>query len=141
MTNENIYFDKEPLLKYQNLTPYIIFNLFNKFKLLHITNVDNILEHIHIIDNTEFNNYTNYIINDNVKMATNILFTLYDKGMSLLDIYNCLYEYYKVIQTTYKYKFIEQLCKYIKYIYDGYDNKLMLLFYSNDIINIYKEYI
>jgi hypothetical protein len=141
MTNENIHFDKEPLLKYQNLTPYIIFNLFNKFKLLNITNVDNILEHIHIIDNKEFDSYTNYIIHDNVKMATNILFTLYDKGMSLLDIYNCLYEYYKVIQTTYKYKFIEQLCKYIKYIYDGYDNKLMLLFYSNDIINIYKEYI
>jgi hypothetical protein len=141
MTNENIYFDKEPLLQYQNLTPYTIFNLFNKFKLLNITQVDNILEHVHIIDNKEFDKYTEYIINDNVKMATNILFALYDKGMSLLDIYNSLYEYYKILQQSYKYKFIEQLCKYIKYIYDGYDNKLMLLFYSNDIINIYKAYI
>ena len=141
MINENIYINKEDLLKYQNLTPYIIFNLFNKFKLLKMTKIDNILEHIHIIDNKVFDKYTNYIIQDNVKLATDILFNLYDKGMSLLDIYSFLYEYYKTLNESYKYKFIEQICKYIKYIYDGYDNKIMLLFYSNDIINIYKQYI
>jgi hypothetical protein len=141
MLNENIYINKEDLLKYQNLTPYIIFNLFNKFKLLKMTKIDNILEHIHIIDNKVFDQYTQYIIEDKVKLATNVLFNLYDKGMSLLDIYSFLYEYYKTLTESYKYKFIEQICKYIKYIYDGYDNKIMLLFYSNDIINIYKQYI
>jgi hypothetical protein len=141
MVNENIYINKEDLLKYQNLTPYIIFNLFNKFKLLKMSKIDNILEHIHIIDNKVFDQYTQYIIEDNVKLAINVLFNLYDKGMSLLDIYCFLYEYYKTLTESYKYKFIEQICKYIKYIYDGYDNKIMLLFYSNDIINIYKQYI
>jgi hypothetical protein len=141
MVNENIYINKEDLLKYQNLTPYIIFNLFNKFKLLKISKIDNVLEHIHIIDNKVFDKYTNYIMQDNVKLATDVLFNLYDKGMSLLDIYSFLYEYYKTLTKSYKYKFIEQICKYIKYIYDGYDNKIMLLFYSNDIINIYKQYI
>jgi hypothetical protein len=141
MVNENIYINKEDLLKYQNLTPYIIFNLFNKFKLLKMSKIDNILEHIHIIDNKVFDQYTQYIIEDKVKLATNVLFNLYDKGMSLLDIYCFLYEYYKTLTESYKYKFIEQICKYIKYIYDGYDNKIMLLFYSNDIINIYKQYI
>jgi hypothetical protein len=137
MVNENIYINKEDLLKYQNLTPYIIFNLFNKFKLLKMSKIDNILEHIHIIDNKVFDQYTQYIIEDKVKLATNVLFNLYDKGMSLLDIYCFLYEYYKGISDNYKYKFMEQLCKYIKYIYDGYDNKIMLLFFTNDIINIY----
>ena len=141
MVNENIYINKEDLLKYQNLTPYIIFNLFNKFKLLKMSKIDNILEHIHIIDNKVFDQYTQYIIEDKVKLATDVLFNLYDKGMSLLDIYCFLYEYYKTLTESYKYKFIEQICKYIKYIYDGYDNKIMLLFYSNDIINIYKQYI
>jgi DNA polymerase III gamma/tau subunit len=139
MEKEQIYFDKKVLLEYNNLSPYFIFNLFNKLKLLKLTNIDNISEYIYIIDNKDFDTYTTHIIQKNIKDATNILFNLFDKGMSLLDIYYFLYEYYKTINQTYKYKFIEQICKYIKYIYDGYDNKIMLLFITNDIINIYNN--
>jgi hypothetical protein len=139
MEKEEIYFDKKVLLEYNNLSPYFIFNLFNKLKLLKLTNIDNISEYIYIIDNKDFDTYTSHIIQKNIKEATNILFNLFDKGMSLLDIYYFLYEYYKTINQTYKYKFIEQICKYIKYIYDGYDNKIMLLFITNDIINIYNN--
>ena len=128
-------------MEYKNLSPYFIFNLFNKLKLLNLTKIYNILDYIYIIDTKDFDLYTNYIKEGNIKLSIHILFKLYDNGMSLLDIYNYLYEYYKNIQEIYKFKFIEQLCKYIKYIYDGFDNKLMLLFFSNDIINIYKEYI
>jgi len=141
MLEEEITFNKDELLQYKHLSPYLIFNLFNKFKLLNIKHVDNIIDYINIIDNNVIKKYTNYVIANDVKNATQLLFNLYDKGMSLLDIYNFLYDYYKCISDNYKYKFMEQICKYIKYIYDGYDNKLMLLFYSNDIINIYKEYI
>ena len=140
MFKENIVIDKKVLLEYNNLSPYFIFNLFNKLKLLNVTNITNISEYIYIIDNKEFDTYTTYIINKNIKEATNILIHLFDKGMSLLDIYYFLYEYYKNISHIYKYKFIEQICKYIKYIYDGYDNKIMLLFLSNDLINIYNKY-
>ena len=139
MLGENIYFNKNQLLEYKNLSPYFIFNLFNKLKLLKLNNSYNILEYIYIVDTKDFDIYTTHIKNNEIKLASNILFKLYDKGMSLLDIYNYLYEYYRNIQDIYKYKFIEQLCKYIKYIYDGYDNKIMLLFFSNDIINIYKN--
>jgi len=139
MTEENITFDINELLHYTNLSPYLIFNLFNKLKLLNISKITNIMEYVNILDNTQFDTYTSHIINKNVKEATHILFNLYDNGMSLLDIYNFLYEYYKLITDTYKYKFMEQICKYIKYIYDGFYNKIMLLFFTNDIIFIYNS--
>jgi hypothetical protein len=137
MVNENITFDMDTLLQYNNLSPYLIFNLFNKLKLLGLNDVPHIMDYVNILDYKLFDKYTSYIINKDVKNATNILFKLYDDGMSLLDIYNFLYEYYKLITDTYKYKFMEQLCKYIKYIYDGHYNKIMLLFFTNDIIYIY----
>jgi len=139
MVNENITFDMNPLLQYNNLSPYLIFNLFNKLKLLNLKEVTNIMEYITILDYKLFDIYTTHIINGDVKSATDILFKLYDNGMSLLDIYNFLYEYYKLITDNYKYKFMEQLCKYIKYIYDGHYNKIMLLFFTNDIIYIYNN--
>jgi len=139
MIHENITFNMDDLLQYNNLSPYLIFNLFNKLKLLNLKEVSNILDYVNILDYKLFDTYTSHIINNDVKQATDVLFKLYDNGMSLLDIYNFLYEYYKLITDTYKYKFMEQLCKYIKYIYDGHYNKIMLLFFTNDIIYIYNN--
>jgi hypothetical protein len=139
MIHENITFDMDILLQYNNLSPYLIFNLFNKLKLLNLKEVPNILDYVNILDYKLFDTYTSHIINNDVKQASDVLFKLYDNGMSLLDIYNFLYEYYKLITDTYKYKFMEQLCKYIKYIYDGHYNKIMLLFFTNDIIYIYNN--
>jgi DNA polymerase III delta prime subunit len=138
---EGITFDINPLLEYKNITTYFIYNLFNKLKLLKKTNIEDIKPYIIIIDTKEYDKYNELIKVNNVKQATKVLFALFDKGYSLLDIYNFLYEYYKLLETNYKYKFIEQICLYIQYIYDGFDNKLMLLFFTNDLITIYNKYI
>ena len=50
-----------------------------------------------------------------------------------------MYEYIKISNHEYKYKIIENLCMYIQYIYEGYDNKIMLMFYTNDLISLYKN--
>ena len=138
---EGITFDINPLLEYKNITTYFIYNLFNKLKLLKKTTIHDIKPYIIIIDTKEYDKYNELIKVNNVKQATKVLFELFDKGYSLLDIYNFLYEYYKLLDTNYKYKFIEQICLYIQYIYDGFDNKLMLLFFTNDLITIYNKYI
>jgi DNA polymerase III delta prime subunit len=138
-TKEKINFDINELLKYTNITPYFIFNLFNKLKLLGKTEIDDINIYINLINISIMDNYTQLIIKNNIKDATYILFNLFDKGYSLLDIYNFLYEYYKVSHYEYKYKYIEQLCKYIQYIYDGFDNKIMLLFFTNELVDIYNK--
>ena len=132
-SKEDIVIDINPILKYSNITPYFIYNLFNKIKLLNKTTVDLSLDY------SMFDEYIVFIKTNQVKKATQILFQMYDKGYSLLDIYHFMYEYFKLMTDAYKYKCIEQLCIYIQNIYDGFDTKLMLLFYSNDLISIYEK--
>jgi DNA polymerase III delta prime subunit len=130
---ENIFFDIEPLINHSNISPYYIYNIFNKIKLLNETTID-INKYILTINYDIFDKYIQYIATKDVKAATNILFDLYEKGYSLLDIYYFFYEYVKLTQNANKYNLIEQVCFYIQYIYDGFDNKLMLLFFTNDIV-------
>ena len=135
---ENIYFDITPLINHSNISPYYIYNIFNKIKLLKEEQVA-IEKYIVTINYTIFDNYVELISKKEVKDATNILFELFDKGYSLLDIYYFLYEYIKLSLNPNKYSIIEQVCIYIQYIYDGYDNKLMLLFFTNDILVKYNN--
>ena len=62
-----------------------------------------------------------------------MLFTLYDKGYSLIDIYHFMYEYIKITNHPNKYVIIEKLCYYIQYVYEGFDNKIMLVFFTNEL--------
>ena len=130
---ENIIIENvDELLKYKNMTIYFIYNLFYKLKLLKQTHVKDIIPYIKLIDYTIFDNYFE-LIRTNIKDAIQILFKLYDNGYSLIDIYHFMYEYIKVTNHPHKYIIIEKLCTYIQYIYDGFDNKIMLLFFTNDI--------
>ena len=135
---ENIIIDNiDDLLKYKNMSIYFIYNLFYKLKLLKKTHIVDIIPYITLIDYTLFDNYFDLLKNhDNLKKAIKILFELYDKGYSLIDIYHFMYEYIKITNHQNKYIIIEKLCSYIQYIYDGFDNKIMLIFFTNDVINI-----
>ena len=135
---ENIYFDITPLINHSNISPYYIYNIFNKIKLLNEQEID-IKKYIVTIDYVIFDTYIEYISKKLVKEATNLLFDLYERGYSLLDIYYFLYEYIKMSLNPNKYNTIEQICIYIQHIYDGFDNKLMLLFFTNDIIVKYNN--
>ena len=136
--NENIYFDIQPLIQHSNISPYYIYNIFNKIKLLNEEAI-HIQKYLLTINYLIFDTYLHHISSKDVKQATNILFDLFEKGYSLLDIYYFFYEYIKLSSNPNKYNLIEQVCVYIQYIYDGYDNKLMLLFFTNDIIVKYKD--
>ena len=83
----------------------------------------------------------NTLTNTNIKESIKILFDFHDKGYSLIDIYHFMYEYIKMSNNEHKYKIIEKLCLYIQYIYEGFDNKIMLMFYTNDLIIIYNNII
>jgi hypothetical protein len=137
---ENIVIENiDDLLKYKNITIYFIYNLFYKLKLLKKTYIQDIIPYITLIDYTQFDRYFELLNKDSkndLKGAIQILFELYDKGYSLIDIYHFIYEYIKVTNHSNKYIIIEKLCLYIQYIYDGFDNKIMLLFFTNDIQSI-----
>jgi len=131
----------DDLLNYSNLTIYSIYNLFNKFKLLELSHVEDILQYITLIDNTVLDKYFDFVSKDNLKKATEQLFSLYDTGYSLLDIYHFLYDYLRNKKELrgINYLYIKKICYYIQYIYNGYDNKLMILFFTNELLGIYKN--
>ena len=131
----------DDLLNYSNLTIYSIYNLFNKFKLLELSHIEDILPYITLIDNTVLDKYFDFVSKDNLKKATEQLFSLYDTGYSLLDIYHFLYDYLRNKKELrgINYLYIKKICYYIQYIYNGYDNKLMILFFTNELLGIYKN--
>jgi hypothetical protein len=139
---ENIIIDNiDILLDCSYLSVYYIFNLFNKFTLLGLKHITNINKHIILLDNQIFNQYFSLVHEEKVKEGTFILFGLYEKGYSLLDIYYFIYEYLKGCSKLrgISYIYIEKVCYYINNIYEGYDNKLMLLFFTNELCMIYKN--
>ena len=44
-----------------------------------------------------------------------------------------MYEYIKISNHPNKYVIIEKLCYYIQYVYEGFDNKIMLVFFTNEL--------
>lgn len=131
----------EVLLEYPNLTIYYIYNLFNKFFLLGLTEIEDISPHISLLDTRILESFFNTLEKEEIKEATQILFGLYENGYSLLDIYYFMYEYLKINKKRreIRYMYIEKVCFYIQHIYDGYDTKVMLLFLTNELFSIYKN--
>ena len=131
----------ELLLDYPNLTIYYIYNLFNKLILLGLNEVDDISPYITLLDTRILENFFETLAKEDIKDSTLILFGLYEKGYSLLDIYYFIYEYLKINKKRrgISYLYIEKICFYIQHIYDGYDTKIMLLFLTNELFSIYKN--
>ena len=129
------------LLSHSNLSVYYIFNLFNKLILLGLKNISDISPHIVLFDNEILDKYFELVHEEYIKEATFKLFELYEKGYSLLDIYHFIYEYLKGCSKLrgISYLYIQKICYYINNIYEGYDNKLMLLFFTNELSILYKN--
>jgi hypothetical protein len=139
---ENIVIkNKEVLLEYPNLTIYYLYNLFNKLILLDLKIVEDIAPYITLLDTRILEIFFDSLAKEDVKEATLILFGLYEKGYSLLDIYYFIYEFLKINKKRrgISYLYIEKICFYIQHIYDGYDTKVMLLFLTNELFSIYKN--
>lgn len=139
---ENIIIDNlDLLLECSHLSVYFIYNLFNKFNLLDLRHISDVQPYIIMLDNQVLDQYFNLVHLDQVKEGSHKLFELYEKGYSLLDIYQFIYEYLKGCQRLrgISYLYIEKICYYINNIYEGYDNKLMLLFFTNELCIIYKN--
>jgi len=131
----------EVLLQYPNLTIYYLYNLFNKLILLELKEVEDITPYITLLDTRILENFFETLAKEEIKEATLILFGLYEKGYSLLDIYYFIYEFLKTNKKRrgISYLYIEKICFYIQHIYDGYDTKVMLLFLTNELFSIYKN--
>ena len=90
------------------------------------------------INYLELQNYTNAWYKDkDYKKAIEIIFNIYNKGYSVLDILDNYFSFIKVtdiINEEHKYKIITFICKYISIFYKIHENKIELTFFTNNLI-------
>ena len=85
---------------------------------------------------THFDNYYNYLLKNNVKEATKILYEIYDYGYSVIDILDFLFYYTKkteLLKENIKYEVIILLCKYITIFHNVHEDCVELALITNNI--------
>ena len=141
--NEDIIIDKDAedfIINISNNTVKILINYMEKFKLLNkkIT-LELAVQLCSNISFLTFENYTNFILSKQLLPAINIIYELYEKGYSVMDI---LDNYFIFIKTTsilneeQKYKIIPYICKYITIFHNIHEDEIEMSLFTNNLIKI-----
>ena len=137
---ENMIIDNDAeqfTLNVCNNTAKILINYMEKFKLLNepitLELANNVCTNIsfHI-----FQEYTQSIKEKNLIKAINILYNLYDKGYSVMDILDNYFLFVKItdlLSETQKYNIIPIICKYITIFHNIHEDEIELALFSNNI--------
>ena len=143
---ENICIDEESkdfILNISNNNAKILINYMEKIKLLNREVTLDISNKICTnISFYLFEEYTRYIQENNIISAINVLYTIYDKGYSVMDI---LDNYFLFVKTTSslkeseKYNIISVICKYITIFHNIHEHEIELAFFTNNVSKILQE--
>jgi replication factor C subunit 2/4 len=137
---ENIIIDDDAeqfTLNVCNNTAKILINYMEKFKLLNqpitLELANNICTNIsfHI-----FNEYTTLIKQKNLNEAIQVLYNLYDKGYSVMDILDNYFLFVKItdlLTERQKYDVIPIICKYITIFHNIHEDEIELALFSNNM--------
>lgn len=125
------------ILNICNNNAKILINYMEKFKLLNqeinLEIASNICTNISFIS---FQEYTNLLKNDNLSDAIKLLYNIYDKGYSVMDILDNYFLFVKFTDTlteTQKYDIIPVICKYISVFHNIHEDEIELSLFSNNI--------
>ena len=142
-TNENIIIDKKAetfILNVCNGSIRILLNYLEKFKILNedinLVLANNICTNISFCI---FENYTKNILSNQLNNAIDILYELFDKGYSVMDIYDNYFIFIKtteLLEETQKYEIIKFLCKYISIFYNIHEDEIELALFTNNLIKL-----
>jgi DNA polymerase III delta prime subunit len=139
---ENIEIDPDAenfILDICTNTIKILINYMEKFKLLNqpitFELANNICTNISFFS---FQTYTDYLKDGKLVEAINILYSIYDKGYSVMDI---LDNYFLFVKTTAclsedeKYMIVPFICKYITVFHNIHEDEIELALFTNNLIN------
>ena len=139
--NENIVMHpqaEEFILDICNNTAKILINYMEKFKLLdqEITMdlANNICTNISFLT---FVKYTESLKNKKLNESIGILYEIYDKGYSVMDILDNYFLFVKtttLLNETEKYKIIPIICKYITIFHNIHEDEIELALFTNNLI-------
>jgi len=134
---------EEFIVSISNNTVKVLINYMEKFKLLNekIT-YDLAIKLCTNISFLSFQKYTELIKNGQIKEAVSLIYDVYDKGYSVMDI---LDNYFLFIKTTNilneddKYKIIPFICKYIAIFNNIHEDEIELALFTNNLIQLFKK--
>ena len=128
---------EEFILNVCNNNAKILINYMEKFKLLNqdinIELSTNICTNISFLS---FQDYTNLLKNGHLYDAIKLLYNLYDKGYSVMDILDNYFLFVKftdILNETQKYYIIPVICKYISVFHNIHEDEIELSLFSNNI--------
>jgi replication factor C subunit 2/4 len=146
IVNENIQINVDAqnfILNVSNNNPKILINYMEKIKLLN--EPINLELAINVCTNISFITFEDYTIllkNGQLNNAIKLLYNIYDKGYSVMDI---LDNYFLFIKTTssiseqQKYDVIPLICKYITIFHNIHEDEIELALFSNNLFSILVE--
>lgn len=141
---ENISITNEAenfILSVCNNSVRILINYLEKFKLLG----KDITEELAIsictnISFQELSKYTEYCKNKkDINSAINLIYTLFDKGYSVMDILDSYFLFIKttnILTENEKYKIIPIICKYITMFHNIHEDEIELALFTNNLIEV-----
>jgi DNA polymerase III delta prime subunit len=140
---ENITMDAEAeefIVNISNKTVKILINYMEKFKLVneHITHqlAVKLCSNISFIT---FEDYTNLIKNKKINESIKLIYEIYDKGYSVMDILDNYFLFVKntdILNETEKYNVIPIICKYITIFHNIHEDEIELALFTNNLIAI-----
>jgi DNA polymerase III delta subunit len=143
---ENIQITNEAenfILNVCNNTAKILINYMEKFKLLDepitLELATNVCTNISFFT---FEEYTQMLKNDNLDMAIKLLYSIYDKGYSVMDILDNYFIFIKItshLTEEQKYSIIPFICKYITVFHNIHEDEIELALFSNNLHKILVE--
>jgi len=142
-TNENIIIDKDAedfIINISKNTVKILINYMEKFKLLNQQITLNLaLQLCSNISFLTFEQYTNFILSHQLLSAINIIYELYDKGYSVMDIFDNYFIFVKttiILTEEQKYKIIPCICKYITIFHNIHEDEIEMSLFTNNLIKL-----
>lgn len=137
----NITLDaREFILNVSNNNAKILINYMEKFKLLNqdieIDLATRVCTNISIFI---FEQYTHFLQNNQLISAVKLLYDIYDKGYSVMDILDNYFLFVKITNSLteiQKYDIIPIICKYITIFHNIHEDEIELALFSNNVFSI-----
>lgn len=143
---ENLDVSKEAqdfILNVCNNNAKILINYMEKFKLINKPITEDLA--VNICTNISFNlfkEYTVLIKNGCLEKSVSLLYSIYDRGYSVMDILDNYFLFIKFtdeLNENQKYEIISLLCKYITIFNNIHEDEIELALFTNNLFNILQK--
>jgi len=131
------------ILNVCNNTAKILINYLEKFKLLNepitLELATNVCSNISL---STFEDYTQLLKDGKLDSAIHLLYSIYDKGYSVMDILDNYFIFIKItkmLSETQKYNIIPFICKYITVFHNIHEDEIELALFSNNLHQVIND--